>query len=256
MTLGQSWVCSYGTLTVLGPPHNLLNVKQATVTLSLVEPAVERSPERERNAARTREAVLDAAEQLFAQRGYEATSLTEVGAAAGVSRGTPGYFFHSKERLYRAVLERCLERVRAAVRSGRERALASEEPPEVVLAGAVGEYFDFINANPHFVRLLEWEALSGGEHLKTLPPHLEAAQEALGAIVTELALDPADRAEAEQLLVSMLALSWFHVVHGPTVLRGLGVDARSAQYRDERRRHVVNLVVQGVRGRLAGKVGE
>jgi len=256
VTLGQSWVCSYGTLTVLGPPHNLLNVKQATVTLSLVEPAVERSPERERNAARTREAVLDAAEQLFAQRGYEATSLTEVGAAAGVSRGTPGYFFHSKERLYRAVLERCLERVRAAVRSGRERALASEEPPEVVLAGAVGEYFDFINANPHFVRLLEWEALSGGEHLKTLPPHLEAAQEALGAIVTELALDPADRAEAEQLLVSMLALSWFHVVHGPTVLRGLGVDARSAQYRDERRRHVVNLVVQGVRGRLAGKVGE
>ncbi|HWA56922.1 MAG TPA: TetR/AcrR family transcriptional regulator [Gemmatimonadales bacterium] len=204
----------------------------------------------ERNAARTREAVLDAAEQLFAARGYESTSLTDVGAAAGVSRGTPGYFFGSKERLYRAVLERCLERVRVAVRSGRERALASNEPPDVVLAGAVGEYFDFISDNPHFVRLLEREALSGAVHLRTLPPHLEATQEALGAIVSELALDPADRAEAEQLLVSMLALSWFHVVHGPTVLRGLGVDASSPGYRDERRRHVVNLVVQGVRGRL------
>ncbi len=212
---------------------------------------MERGPDKERNAPRTREAVLDAAERLFADRGYESTSLTDVGAAAGVSRGTPGYFFGSKEQLYRAVLERCLERVRVAVRSGRERALASHEPPDVVLAGAVGEYFDFISANPHFVRLLEREALSGAVHLRTLPPHLEAAQEALGAIVTELALDPADRAEAEQLLVSMLALSWFHVVHGPTVLRGLGVDAASPAYREERRRHVVNLVVQGVRGRLA-----
>lgn len=206
--------------------------------------------EKERNAARTRDAVLDAAERLFAERGYESTSLTDVGAAAGVSRGTPGYFFRSKELLYRAVLERCLERVRAAVRNGQDRALASDEPPEVVLAGAVGEYFDFISANPHFVRLLEWEALSGGTQIQMLPPHLQAAQEALGAIVSELAMDPSDRAEAEQLLVSMLALSWFHVVHAPTVLRALGVDATTDEYRQERRQHVVNLVVTGIRGKL------
>jgi TetR/AcrR family transcriptional regulator len=211
---------------------------------------MERPPEKERNAARTREAILAAAERLFSERGYDATSLTDVGAAAGVSRGTPGYFFGSKEQLYRDVLERCLERVRSAVRSGRERALASQEPPGVVLAGAVGEYFDFISANPDFVRLLEREALDGGKQIATLPPHLEAAQEALGAIVTELALEPADQAEARQLMVSMLALSWFHVVHAPTVLRALGVDAGDPAFREERRRHVVNLVVQGVRGRL------
>lgn len=219
-----------------------------------MNPAAERparrDPARERNAPRTREAILDAAEQLFADRGYDATSFTDVGAAAGVSRGTPGYFFGAKEQLYRAVLERCLERVRAAVRSGRERALASREPPEVVLAGAVGEYFDFISDNPEFVRLLEREALGGGHQLARIPPHLEAAQEALGAIVTELALDPADEAEAQQLLISMLALSWFHVVHGPTVLRALGVDAADPAFRDARRRHVVQLVVQGLRGQL------
>ncbi len=215
--------------------------------------AVERSPEKERNAGRTREAILTAAEHLFAERGYDATSFTDVGAAAGVSRGTPGYFFGSKEQLYRDVLERCLERVRAAVRSGRERALASAEPPEVVLAGAVGEYFDFIAANPDFVRLLEREALDGGRHLATLPPHLEAAQEALGAIVTELSIDPADEAEARQLLVSMIALSWFHLVHGPTVIRALGMDAGDPVFREERRRHVVALVVRGLRGQFGGE---
>jgi len=124
----------------------------------------------------------------------------------------------------------------------------------VVLAGAVGEYFDFIDANPDFVRLLEREALDGGKQLATLPPHLEAAQEALGAIVTELAIDPADEAEARQLLVSMLALSWFHVVHAPTVLRGLGINAATAAFREERRHHVVNLVVRGLRGQFGGGI--
>lgn len=209
-----------------------------------------RSPDKERNGLRTREAILAAAERLFAERGYDTTSLTDVGAAAGVSRGTPGYFFGSKEQLYRDVLERCLERVRAAVKSGRERALASREPPEVVLAGAVGEYFDFIVANPDFVRLLEREALDGGRQLATLPPHLEAAQEALGAIVTELAMDPSDENEARQLLVSMLALSWFHLVHGPTVLKALGMDAADPAFREARRRHVVDLVVRGLHGKL------
>ena len=66
--------------------------------------------DRERNPARTRAAILDAAEQLFADQGYDATSLTEVGTAAGVSRGTPGYFFGSKADLYQAVLDRCSPR--------------------------------------------------------------------------------------------------------------------------------------------------
>ena len=84
----------------------------------------------------------------------------------------------------------------------------------------------------------------------TWPPHLEAAQEALGAIVTELAIDPANEDEAQQLLVSMLALSWFHVVHGPTVLKALGINASDPAFLEERRQHVVNLVVQGLRGQL------
>lgn len=208
------------------------------------------SNERERNPGRSREAILDAAERLFAQHGYEATSLNEVGAAAGVSRGTPGYFFGSKQDLYRSVLERCFERVRSAVRSGRERALASHENPSVILAGAVAEYFDFISANPHFVRLMEWEALSDSRRLKDVPPHLEVIQEALGAIVSELALDPSQRAEAMQLLLSIIALCWFPMVHAGTVVQALGVDPANPRFLEERRRHVVGLVLQGMERRV------
>src|SRR5438034_10040878 len=96
-----------------------------------------KSRERERNPDRSREHILDAAEQLFAERGYEETSLADVGKLAGVSRATPGYFFGSKAELHRAVLERCFADVRRAAREGRERALASGRTAGVILAGAV-----------------------------------------------------------------------------------------------------------------------
>ena len=108
-------------------------------------------PDRERNPARTRAAILDAAEKLFAAKGFEATSLNEVGTAAGVSRGTPGYFFGSKADLYQAVLDRSFTEVREAVRAGRARALASNQTPDAILAGAVSDYFDFLAARPNFV---------------------------------------------------------------------------------------------------------
>ncbi len=204
----------------------------------------------ERSGSRTtREAVLDAAERLFAERGFELTSLTDVGAAAGVSRGTPGYFFGSKGELYRAVLERCFAEVRAAVRSGRERALASGEPPATVLAGVVSEYFDFITANPNFVRLIEWEALTGGRTLEAVPPHIEAAQEALAALSAEVALDPEHPEEAAQLLLSVIGLCWFPLVHSNTMLRALGIDATTPDFVQARKRHVIDLVLSGTLGR-------
>lgn len=202
----------------------------------------------------TREAVLDAAERLFAERGFEATSLNDVGAAAGVSRGTPGYCFGSKADLYRAVLERCFSDVRSAVRSGRERALASGESADKVLAGIVSEYFDFITTNPYFVRLIEWEALTGGRTLEEVPPHVEAAQEALAALSDELALDPERPGEAAQLLLSVIGLCWFPLVHSQTMLRALGINATTPAFLQARKRHVIDLVLTGTLGRSPSRL--
>lgn len=201
--------------------------------------------ERERNAERSRAAILDAAETLFAEKGYEATSLNEVGTMAGVSRGTPGYFFGSKADLYRAVLERTFAEVRQAVRAGRERAVASGQSPEAILAGAVSDYFDFLSARPNFVRLIEREALTGDTRLNG-GGHVTAGQEALAAISAELGLDGAPSGEAAQLLLSIIALCWFPLVHARTVARSVGVSLASPEDLERRRRHVVDLVLHGL----------
>jgi AcrR family transcriptional regulator len=203
-------------------------------------------PDRIRDAERSRAAILDAAERLFAEQGYDVTSLTQVGAAAGVSRGTPGYFFRSKQELYQAVLDRSLSEVRDAVREGRARALASNESSETILAGAVSDYFDFLAERPNFVRLIEREALSGSRLTEGLA-HLSAGQEALAAISAELGLDDSPSGEAAQLLLSIIALCWFPLVHGRTVAPAVGVGLNDAGAVERRKRHVIDLVLHGIR---------
>ena len=198
--------------------------------------------EKERNPGRSRELILDAAERLFAEQGYEKTSLSDVGQAAQVSRATPGYFFGSKAELHRAVLERCFEEVRRAVRQGRERALASGQTPDVILAAAVSDYFDFLAERPNFVKLIQREALREGRDLDELPLRLAVGQEMLEALSQELGLDPARADDAAQFLFSLLSLTWFPQIHGATLGRVVGLDPRAPDFIERRKRHVTQLL--------------
>jgi len=57
----------------------------------------------------TKARILDAAETLFMEHGFEATSLRLITAAAGVNLAAVNYHFGSKEELFQAVLTRRLD---------------------------------------------------------------------------------------------------------------------------------------------------
>jgi AcrR family transcriptional regulator len=57
----------------------------------------------------TRERILDAAELMFMQHGYDGTSMRVVTGAAGVNLAAANYHFGTKEALMQAVLRRRLE---------------------------------------------------------------------------------------------------------------------------------------------------
>ena len=59
----------------------------------------------------TKTAILDAAERLFATRGFEATSLRDITAEAGANLGAVNYHFTSKDGLILAVLKRMFQPV-------------------------------------------------------------------------------------------------------------------------------------------------
>lgn len=54
---------------------------------------------RERNAARTRESIIDAALSLFLERGYDATKMEDIAEAAGIGTSTLYRYFPTKDLL-------------------------------------------------------------------------------------------------------------------------------------------------------------
>ena len=152
---------------------------------------------------RTREAVLDAAEALFSERGYEAASLQEVATAAGVSRATPSYFFGSKEQLYRAVLERMfVPPLRLIERVGELAARGA--PAEEMVRVAIAEYVDFLFSRPTFVRLVGWEALRGGGMLNEIAAHVDSVRAGRDLLAAQLGLGSFRPVDPAQLLISVV----------------------------------------------------
>src|SRR5881394_319885 len=108
-----------------------------------------KASERTRDAERTREAILVAAEDRFARLGFDGTSLQQIGEAAGVARSTPAYFFRSKEALYDAVLARAVARAQEAM--ARAYAEGDEDrSAEDAVESYVGAFLDFLGHDQHF----------------------------------------------------------------------------------------------------------
>ncbi len=111
----------------------------------------------------TAERILDAAEDLFAERGYTATSLEDVADRVGIRSPSLYNHFRNKEALYTAVLERLLTDFSAPIEKLSVGEVTSQE---------VMDWLEVIvrkhHANPNLARLLQHAALSGGPQTNEL----------------------------------------------------------------------------------------
>ncbi|KTR87344.1 TetR/AcrR family transcriptional regulator [Leucobacter chromiiresistens] len=102
------------------------------------------SPSRGRPHASSREMLADAACELFLERGYEATSVSEITRRAGVSRSSFFNYFASKSEMLWYVFDARIAALEAALRTSAEdapgalRVFAAGEAPET-LALAIAE---------------------------------------------------------------------------------------------------------------------
>ncbi|NUT52868.1 MAG: TetR/AcrR family transcriptional regulator [Saccharothrix sp.] len=105
------------------------------------------------NTEETRRRLKEAAVVEFAAHGPAGTRVERIAARAGVNKERLYNYFGDKDQLFTAVLSDELAKIAAAV----------------PLDGLhdIGEYagrcFDYHVANPHLVRLLQWEALAYGD---------------------------------------------------------------------------------------------
>lgn len=193
----------------------------------------------------TRQEILDAAEVLFAARGYDGVSVQEIATAAGVSRGMPGYAFGSKRSLYDAVLRRAFAEPGAVLA---EMAEPGGVGLDDALRTAIERYIDFLAEHPTFVALLQRAALEGGAGGALDAAFGQPLQDALDVLSGLFEAAGVRGVDARHLVVSAIALCFFPPAHQHTVLRPLGLDAGDAAFIAQRKTHVADLLLRSLRG--------
>jgi len=88
--------------------------------------------------------ILNAAEQLFAQNGYDSTSAREIAETAEVNAAMIAYYFGSKENLLKAIIERYGEQALALLRDEYDAGL----PPDDRLKKLTSAYLEYAFSRP------------------------------------------------------------------------------------------------------------
>lgn len=109
----------------------------------------------ERRRARTRRAILDAAEAAFSERGYRETRMEDVAEAADVAVGSIYGHFGNKDGLYLALVDRALDLFAAYL----EAAYATSDSPLEQVVACGDAYLRFHLEHPGSFRFLAFDGV-------------------------------------------------------------------------------------------------
>lgn len=176
-----------------------------------------RPEERQRDADRTRQQIIDAARAEFADHGFAGARVGDIAERAGVNKQLISYYFGGKEGVYQAILEQWRD-VEARHRRG-----------VTTLDELVAAYLRANHEQPELARILIWEALAHASDRGTMP-----AEDSDGD-----AADMAARQAAGQLAADFepghVLLALMGAVAAPTILPHIarqltGLDPSSEEF--------------------------
>ena len=85
------------------------------VQKTMTAPARARPLDRDEAREETREALLAAARQIFSQKGYHGTNVSDIVAAVGMAQGSFYNYFRNKKAIFRDILQAFVNRIAEAV---------------------------------------------------------------------------------------------------------------------------------------------
>lgn len=155
-----------------------------------------------------RQVILDAAAALFAEQGYDSTSIRDIASRVGLLPGSIYHYFASKDELYLAVHGEGFRRLMAAV----AQALASASDPWERLTRVCQVHTGAITSGTYIDRVTGHSlAMTGNPELfAKIRPLREAYENVYRGLIEDLPLAlGADRSLLRLMLLSFL--NWVHV---------------------------------------------
>ncbi|MFP5334083.1 MAG: TetR family transcriptional regulator [Actinomycetes bacterium] len=153
-----------------------------------------------------REQLLDVGRKLFAEKGFEGTSVEEIAARAQVSKPVVYEHFGGKEGLYAVVVDREIAMLLESITG----ALVSEGHPRLLLERAALALLDYIESSTDGFRILVRDspvAQSTGTFASLISDVASQVEHILAAEYKRRGLDAKTAPMYAQMLVGMVALT-------------------------------------------------
>jgi TetR/AcrR family transcriptional regulator len=203
---------------------------------------------RRRDPASTRRKLLIAARREFARNGLAGARVDEIAAQAGVNKQLVYHYFGDKDAIYFAVLEWVYGELREYESQQDLEGLS----PDKVLRKLIGSSFDYLVMHPDFVAIVNDENRSDATHLRDLGRFSDVSSPLLRIFAKTLAQGVRDGLfrkgiNPEQLYISITALSYFYFSGMPTLSTIIKKDLSTKAALRQRRKHVVDFVMQSLR---------
>src|SRR3954467_1622080 len=153
-----------------------------------------------------REQLLDVGRKLFAEKGFEGTSVEEIAATAQVSKPVVYEHFGGKEGLYAVVVDREIRTLLDAVTAS----LGTDDRPRVLLEDAALALLGYIETSSDGFRILVRDspvAQATGTFASLISDVASQVEHLLAAEFKRRRLDPKNAPVYAQMLVGMVALT-------------------------------------------------
>lgn len=185
--------------------------------------------------ADTRTMILDAADRLFGEAGFDAATTREIAELSGVNKALIHYHFGSKEELLGSTLDRYYERLAQAVSAS----LRDQVGLRARLISLIDTYVDFLNQNRNFCRIVQREA-SGGKHIERIRSHMVPLF-GLGVALIDNTFPPENRPPelaAHHLLMSFYGMIVSYFTYSDVFSHLVADDPLSSEGINVRKRHL------------------
>ncbi len=167
----------------------------------------------------TRERILEAADRLFGELGFEGTSTRLIAEQCEVNKALIHYHFATKQALFDAVLDRYYARLGEAL----QPVLGSGGSLRERVVWLIDVYVDFLNAHQAFSRMVQRE-IASGRHLERIRTHMLPLFQVGSGLLAAAYPGAADGAlAAPQLLISFYGMIVSYFTYSP-VVEGLLLD--------------------------------
>lgn len=130
-----------------------------------------------------RQHLIQVAELLFAQHGYEAVSIRQLAKEAGVNLAMISYYFGSKEGLFAAILEHKIPRTREKL----EEIMLQTTDPWERIARTIDVYVDSMFSNHSFSRVItrEMSTRQRPDNVKLIVEHVSKNMRIIRGFIEE-----------------------------------------------------------------------